>query len=430
MRAHAIQSSQSVDMDQSLARREALRIFRLLLIVELVFLALSFLGLLRLQGTVRVGLLLRAAPTLVLALLFLPPWLEQVFGRYFLALGLGLQLLFSSLEMNYLFVDWPVARFPQLGLPPEILEQVVAAPPVEPFFFLLIPLVLLAWGYGRRGALVGSTLAAVLHLGTGLWLLTGEERIVLFLAQAMARIALLYLVPLIVSILAERERQQHARLEAAHQRLRRHAVTVEQLAISRERNRLARDLHDTVAHTLSALSVQLEALRVLLANDISAARLSLDDITEQTRRGLEEARRAIQALRSDPVKAMGLTGALRESLQTFQARTGVQANLTVAGQEPDLTDEEAQALFRIAEEALINVERHAAAQQVDMRLACGSDRIDLVVGDDGVGFNTVAVHWDHFGLTGMRERAGIIGATLQVSSRPGGGTEVWCTLER
>jgi signal transduction histidine kinase len=417
-------------VDQSLARREALRIFRLLLIVELVFLAMSFLGLLSLQGTVRAGLLLRAAPTLVLALLFLPPWLERAFGRYFLALGLGLQVLFSSLEMTYLLVDWSIARFLQVGLPPEVLEQVAAAPPVEPFFFLLIPLVLLAWGYGRRGALVGSTLAAVLHLGTGLWLLRGEERTVLFLAQAAARIALLYLVPLIVSVLAERERQQHARLEAAHQRLRRHAATVEQLAISRERNRLARDLHDTLAHTLSALTVQLEALRVLLINDPTGAQVALNEITEHSRRGLEEARGAIQALRSDPVKAMGLNGALRESLQSFQARTGVQVQLSVAGQEPDLTDEEAQALFRIAEEALSNVERHAGAQQVDLRLACGTDRIDLVIGDDGVGFNPIAVNWDHFGLTGMRERAEIIGATLHLNSRPGGGTEVWCTLER
>jgi len=95
-----------------------------------------------------------------------------------------------------------------------------------------------------------------------------------------------------------------------------------------------------------------------------------------------------------------------------------------------MMDEEAQALFRIAEEALTNVERHAAAQQVTVRLAFGSGRIDLVIQDDGVGFDPAAVDPDRYGLTGIQERAAMIGARLRVHSRPGGGTRVWCSLER
>jgi signal transduction histidine kinase len=422
-------------MDQSLARREALRIFRIVLIVQLAFLGLSFVAALGLRGRAGVALLLRATPTLLLALLFLPPWLERVLGRYFLALGLGLHVLFASLETAYLFGEWPLFWLVGLGLPPEVAQQLAMAPTIEPFFFLLIPLVLLAWGYGRRGAVLGSTWAAFLHLGIGSWVLSLSGYRPLFFAQALARIALLYLVPLIVSVLAERERRQHAQLGAAHQRLRRHAATVEQLAISRERNRLARDLHDTLAHTLSALTVQLEALRTLLANDPAAtldaaAREAVEDLAEQARRGLKESRKAIQALRTDRVETMGLVGALRDMLQSFQARTGVQARLSVAGQSPDLTTTEAQTLFRIAEEALTNVERHAAAQQVEVRLAYGSDRIDLVIRDDGVGFEPTVIDADRYGLTGMQERAGMIEATLEVDSHPGGGTEVWCTLKR
>jgi signal transduction histidine kinase len=295
---------------------------------------------------------------------------------------------------------------------------------------LLIPLVLLAWGYGRRGAVWGSTWAAILHLGTGCWALQQDILARPFFAGALMRIALLYLVPLLVSILAQRERKQHTELETAHQRLRRHAATVEQLAVSRERNRLARELHDTLAHSLAALSVQLEALRTLLTHDPAAAQDALNGVTALTRNGLEESRQAIQALRTDPLKTLGLVGALRNTLQAFQARTGVQANLSVAGNELDLTDEEAQALFRIAEEALTNVERHAAARQVTVRLAFGNDRIDLVVRDDGVGFDPAAVDPDRYGLTGIRERAAMIGATLKVHSRPGGGARVWCSLER
>jgi signal transduction histidine kinase len=416
-------------MDQSLARREALRIFRLLLVIQLVFLGLSLLVLLGWKRSVPWEGLLRAVPTLLLALLFLPPWLERAWGRYFLALGLGLDVLFSSLELAVLFVDWPTRILANFRLPPEIVAHLETAPPIEPFFFLLIPLVLLAWGYGRRGALLGSTWAALIHLGIGLWA-TPSSSHPMFLAQATARIALLYLVPLLVSVLAVRERQQHAELEAAHHRLRRHAATVEQLAISRERNRMARELHDTLTHSLSALTVQLEALRTLLAHDPTAAQETATEITALSRRGLEESRRAIQALRTDPVDSLGLAGALREALQAFQVRTGVQAELMVAGREPDLTTEEAQTLYRIAEEALTNVEHHAAARQVTARLALGSDRIDLVIADDGIGFDPEAVDPYRYGLTGMHERAAMIGASIEVNSRPGGGAEVWCSLER
>jgi len=421
-------------MNESLARREALRIFRLVLVAQLAFLGLSFLAAIGLGWPARMGMLMRATPILLLALLFLPPWLERFLGRYFLAVGLGLQVFFSSMETAYLFHDWPISRFVAMGLPSDVIHQLASAPPVEPFFFLLIPLVLLAWGYGRRGALLGSTWASVLHLGVGLgvsaWTSAETGFPFIFLAQSVARIALLYLVPFIVSVLAERERHQHAQLEAAHQRLRRHAATVEQLAVSRERNRLARELHDTLAHSLSGLTIQLEALRSLLIHDPAAAQDALDDVTALARDGLEGSRQAIQALRTDQVETLGLTGALREALQAFQARTGVQADLAVAGDEPDLTADEAQALFRIAEEGLTNVERHASADRVAVRLAFGLDRIDLVIRDDGVGFEPDGVKLDRYGLTGMRERAAMIDAGLEVNSRPGGGTEIWCSLER
>ena len=417
-------------VDQPLAVREALRIFRLTLIIKIAFLGLSFLAILGLGSSAWLRLLLRGAPTLLLALLVLPPWLERALGRRFLALGLSLDVLIESLLSAPFFFERRFFWLENLDLSEPVIRHLMEAPLTEPFFFLLIPLVLLAWGYGRRGAVWGSTWAAILHLGTGCWALQQDILARGFFARAVIRIALLYLVPLIVSILAQRERRQHAQLEAAHQRLRRHAATVEQLAVSRERNRLARDLHDTLAHSLSALTVQLEALRTLLTHDPAVAQDALNGVTALARTGLEESRQAIQALRTDTLKTLGLVGALRSTLQAFQARTGVQADLSVAGQEPDLTDEEAQALFRIADEALTNVERQAAAQQVAVRLAFGNDRIDLVIQDDGVGFDPDAVDPGHYGLTGIQERAAMIGATLKVHSRPGGGARIWCSLER
>ena len=417
-------------MDQPLAMREALRIFRLTLIIKIAFFGLGLLVVLGLGTPAQLGLLLRAAPTLLLALLALPPWLEQALGRRFLALGLALDVLTVSLLSAPFFFERQVFWPEHLSLSEPWARRLMEAPLTEPFFFLLIPLILLAWGYGRRGAVWGSTWATILHLGTGCWALRQNILARPFFAGALMRIALLYLVPLLVSVLAQRERKQHAELEAVHQRLRRHAATVEQLAVSRERNRLARELHDTLAHSLAALFVQLEALRTLMTHDPAAAQDALNGVSALARNGLDESRQAIQALRTDPLKTLGLVGALRSTLRAFQERTGVRADLSVAGQEPDLTDEEAQALFRIADEALTNVERHAAAQQVAVRLAFGNDRIDLVIQDDGVGFDPAAVDPDRYGLTGIQERAAMIGAMLKVHSRPGGGARIWCSLER
>lgn len=410
--------------------RDALRIFRITIAVKLVFAILGLPASIGLYGKPGIGILVRGAPLLILAAMVLIPWVEHVLGRALLAVVLALDVFTHSLQSAPLFFSNPEFWLDRLAISREIVESLVQALPTEPFFFLLIPLLLFAWGYGRRGALWGSTWAAVLHLGIGIWAMEMNFLARPFFVVAAARIALLYLVPLIVSVLAERERRQHAELSQAHHRLQRHATTVEQLAISRERNRLARDLHDTLAHSLSAITVQLEALRTLMTNDPQSAQELVQDISALARRGLEESRQAIQALRSDPVETLGLAGAIREQLRTLRARAGIHAELGVAGNPQDLTAAENEGLYRIAEEALSNIERHASAKQVKVQLAFGVDRTDLVIQDDGTGFDSSTVGPDSFGLTGMRERAEILGATLDVNTAPGQGTEVWCSLPR
>jgi signal transduction histidine kinase len=418
-------------MDQSSARSDAVRVFRLLLSLQLLFLGLSLIAALAFfPDAAGLGLILRAAPTLVLAVLFIPPWLEKPLGRYYLAVGLGLAVLFMSLEAASRAYALPAAALMEAGVPPEAVEMLANAPSVEPFLFVIIPLVLLAWGYGRTGALLSSTGAALLYLYLSVWSLPPGQHPAFFFAPVLMRIVLIYLVPLLVSVLAERQRRQHARLEAAHQRLRRHAATVEQLAVSRERNRMARDLHDTLAHSLSALTVQLQALRTLIEHDPEAAGEAVDEIAKVARHGLEESRQAIQALRTDPVEEMGLTGALRDRLRVLQERTGIKAELRVAGQARDLTAEEVERLYRIAEEALANVERHSGAQNVRVVLEYAADCTELTISDDGQGFDPDGIEPDRYGLAGMQERASMIGAELAVTSTPNGGTRVWCSLKR
>lgn len=418
-------------MDQALARRDAIRVFRLLLLIQLLFLAVSGLVVAVFLPRAPVPeILVMAAPVLLMSLLFLPSWLEKPLGRYFLAAGLGLEVLFTSLETASRARGLPSAVLEMAGVSAGLSQALAMVPAVEPFLFVIIPIVLLAWGYGRAGALLGSTWAALLYLYLGIWTWPRGEHPAIFFAPILMRIALLYLLPLLVSILAERERQQHTELEAAHQRLRRHAATVEQLAVSRERNRMARDLHDTLAHSLSALAVQLEALRTLIQHDPAAAQVALDEATDLAHHGLQESRQAILALRSDPIEELGLTGAVRDSLRLLQERTGIQADLRVAGQARDLTGQEMEMLFRIAEEALNNVERHSGARNIHVHLEYAANSTELTIADDGQGFDPEAAHPDRYGLAGMRERAGMIGATLVIASNPAGGTRVLCTLNR
>jgi len=153
-------------------------------------------------------------------------------------------------------------------------------------------------------------------------------------------------------------------------------------------------------------------------------------MTALARSGLSDVRHAIQELRVDPVQTMGLEGALRDMLSQVEARTGLSTKMTVSGQESDLTLEEAGALYRIAEEALLNAERHAAASRLSLALEQDGAGVRLVVADDGRGFDQERIGPDRYGLIGMRERAAIIGADLDIVTAPGQGTRVQCTLAR
>lgn len=412
--------------------REAQRVFVFMLVARLVLGGLGVLAWRILRpptpelAWAPLGLAL--LPTLLALALAVIPWFERALGHWRLPAAIALDIANLSLSITpVLFLRSVATTHPFDVLTAQPWLETLWA---EPLLMLLIPLVLLAWAYGRRGALWGSTWAMALHLGTGYWAVRLDLITPGFWVRELTRLLLLYMAPLVVSVLARRQRDQLSALEAAHARLQRHTATMEQLAVSRERARLARDLHDTLAHTLAALAVQLEALRTVQAHDPARAAQATEGALATAREGLEESRRAIQALRADPLAALGLAGALRGLLQGLETRTGAQTELSVAGDEGELSADEAAALYRIAEEALANIERHAAARRVGMRLALGDDRTDLEIWDDGVGFDPAAVGDDRYGLTGMNERAALIGARIAVSSAPGRGARVLCTLER
>jgi signal transduction histidine kinase len=228
-----------------------------------------------------------------------------------------------------------------------------------------------------------------------------------------------------VSKLVASQREQTARLEQAYRQLANYATTNEQLTLSRERNRLARELHDTLAHTLSAMAVQLEAISSLWESDHKKAHEILAQSLQLTRDGLNETRRAIQSLRAAPVEDLGLVMALSNLARSVSKRSHLSLNLSLPEQNNGWAPEIEHTFYRTAEEALRNVAQHAGAQKLAVTLKEKSGRLGLSIHDDGRGFSLDQIDAEQrFGLLGMRERAEAIGAGISITSEPGQGTTI------
>jgi signal transduction histidine kinase len=259
--------------------------------------------------------------------------------------------------------------------------------------------------------------------------LRGMEMAFYFIGSA-GRVAMMALLGYVALQLVTALRSEHQQLSDANRQLAQRAATAAQLAESRERNRLSRELHDTLAHSLTGLSVQLKAVDTLLARDPAAAAQGLKDAQVTVKTGLQEARRAIQALRASPLEDLGLSEALRQLCARTAERTGLEFSCGIdeVGALDGLTE---QAIYRVAEAALANVEQHAGAEHVAVSLApAGPERVRLEVRDDGVGFDPGSLPSDRFGISGMRERAQLIGAALTIDARPGKGTAVALEAQR
>lgn len=204
-----------------------------------------------------------------------------------------------------------------------------------------------------------------------------------------------------------------------------------ELGVAEERNRLARDLHDTVTQTLFSLSLTAEAAASSLRSDPARAEAELAHVRELARTALGELRSLINELRPVALEAEGLVAALGKRLAVLGRANGFETELRVDG-EVDLGLDAEVALLRIAQEALSNAVRHARARTVCVELAVGPGVVTLVVRDDGRGFDpdARAVRARRLGLTSMRERAAALGGTLAVESAPGAGTAVRAEVPR
>jgi signal transduction histidine kinase len=190
---------------------------------------------------------------------------------------------------------------------------------------------------------------------------------------------------------------------------------LERSAVAAERSRLARDLHDSVTQSLFAASMQAEALRRKWRPPSEEAQASLDDVERLTRSALAEMRALLLEMRPAGVAQSSLQDLLRSLVEAVETQTHMPVRCSVAAvpaTSPDVT----MALYRITQEALNNVVRHAKAQSAWVQLDCSGGLLTLVVGDDGRGFDSPEIGPEQFGLRIMRERAEAVGATLTVAS--------------
>jgi signal transduction histidine kinase/ligand-binding sensor domain-containing protein len=209
------------------------------------------------------------------------------------------------------------------------------------------------------------------------------------------------------------------------QRLRLNRAEREFNAVLAERNRIAREIHDTLAQGYVGISVQLEVLAELLRmSKLEAAQKHLDLTRGYVREGLADARQSIWALRSQDSGETTLPVRLRRIVEA-EGNHGLESSFSIFGAYRPLPPGTEQEILRVAQEAIHNVKKHSEAGHLFVQLEYGPAEIQLEVRDDGRGFAVAAAPAPgHYGLTGMRERAAAVGGALEVTSEPGAGTTV------
>ncbi|MCL4294934.1 MAG: sensor histidine kinase [Anaerolineae bacterium] len=221
-------------------------------------------------------------------------------------------------------------------------------------------------------------------------------------------------------------------LEVSHRQLQNYAEQVADLATTEERNRLAREIHDSLGHYMTVINVQLEKAMAFKARDAEAADQALKDAKHLASEALKDIRRSVGTLRSTPEKfslAQALTG-LVAHLQSSQ----MAVDLQIEGDETDFSRQSLQTLYRAAQEGLTNIQKHAQASHVTVHIRLEDQQASLVITDDGQGFDPATLveskQESHYGLQGIRERLELVRGSFKVESSPHHGTSLLVTVPK
>lgn len=384
------------------------------------------------------------AATILILVYLSHPVFQRRLGRYFLPAGIIFDTA-NTLILEFLIrkqlVEANVDRFkaiagsaaPQLAEPVFFNALVVDVWQVSPpLFFILI---FISWQYSFREVVAFSLSIATFDLLFPITIgaVTQDAEITYNLTIVTLQTMTYIMSGYLVTRLVEAQRRQRQELSEAKAKLTNYATMVESLTVSRERNRMARELHDTLAHTLSAASVQLEAVNSLWdANQVERAHDVLQRALGTTRNGLKETRRALQSLRASPIEDLGLRLAIHELGETTRRRLGSEVTINLPDQLEleGLPADVEQTIYRVAQESLENIVRHAYPKHTTINLSRQNGMVQLAVIDDGSGFDVNAVDRERkFGLRGMSERVDALGGKLTIHSLPNKGTQIYLTLE-
>lgn len=302
--------------------------------------------------------------------------------------------------------------------------------------FLFYVVVANAWGIGQRigiGAAIGSALATygVMFLMVGIH--KPQEYINLLPWVA----GLCFIIG--TTQLARREQEARERSEmllieltAAHRQLQDYAAQAGQLATTEERNRIAREIHDSLGHYLTIVNVQLETALALRERDPARADRATGEAKRLASEALADVRRSVAALRPSALEGQSLRAAIESQVADFRAHSGLPVELRIEGDEARCSQAAGLAVYRTTQEGLTNIRKHAGAHHVGLQLHFGPLATELIINDDGRGLPVKAPERPRdgsgFGLNGLRERATVLGGTLELHAPTGGGTELRLTL--
>jgi len=288
---------------------------------------------------------------------------------------------------------------------------------------LFVALALVAWEYRMIHIVFFSITTALFELLLILLRAVEFQNIYVLVFIAIVRTISFIALGIFINLLVTQLRSQQESLREANANLTHYASTLEQLTVSRERNRLARELHDTLAHSLTALSVSLETVKAYFDIDREKTRELIDVSLESTRKGVDETRRALKSLRSSDLEDLGLGLALQRVAESAASRFHLDLELGLPNPMPSLSPDVEQTIYRITQEAIQNVTSHSRAKKFSLHLE-HNHHTTLTILDDGIGFDPSKNSSGRFGLVGMRERAELAGGKLKIDSIKGKGTKV------
>jgi signal transduction histidine kinase len=231
----------------------------------------------------------------------------------------------------------------------------------------------------------------------------------------------LLLVMLLINALLD-ERKIREKLVVALDQLRQYSLRIEDQSALQERNRIAREIHDSLGHTLTAQSIQLDSALLLQHSNTEESSIFLKEAKQLCKQALREVRQSVAALRTDPFRGKSLDQIATALVQEFRVTTAIETTCVMSVTHP-ISPDMVAACYRVLQESLTNIARHSAATDVVLQLFTQEGALNLQIQDNGKGFDLVQ-NSTGFGLQGMKERVMALGGQFKLSSQPGDGCQI------